>query len=208
MPQSMRNFRSVLERDIHSVKLHGEFKPENGPKPKMKCRLPSINFQSQNVCFRGDSITSNINTRNKIAGTVEKSFETKNVKMGASESVLIHRKNRLMKVNRENASVFKRLSLRNNVMVQIQVKSINQNVIVLKPKANRSQYVYQQQWFVQSGSLPENRDQTTNCTTPKSSVTGLSFSKTVSGHIDGINPAPVGTVVCPMIYSLAHLESK
>ena len=32
---------------------------------------------------------------------VEKSFETKNVKMGASESVLIHQKNRLMKVNRE-----------------------------------------------------------------------------------------------------------
>ena len=104
--------------------------------------------------------------------------------------------------------MFKRLSLRNSVMVQIQVKSINQNVIVLKPKANRSQYVYQQQWFVQGGSLPENRDQTTNCTTPKSSVTGLSFSKIVSGHIDGINPAPVGTVVCSMIYSLAHLESQ
>ena len=99
-----------------------------------------------------------------------------------------------MKVNRENVSVLKRLSLRNNVMVQIQVKSINQNVIVLKPKADRSQYVYQQQWFVQSGSLPENRDQTANYTT-------LSFSKIVY-------PAPVGTVVCPMIYSLAHLESQ
>ena len=93
-------------------------------------------------------------------------------------------------------------------MVQIQVKSINQNVIVLKPKADRSQYVYQQQWFVQSGSLPENRDQTANFTTPKSSVTGLIFSKIVPGHIDGINPALVGTVVCPMTYSLAHLESQ